>query len=88
MNRVIYKYVLALVAKQTISMKMDACILDVQFQRATLCIWALVRPDYPSVNRTFVVAETGEHLDSDRRTVYLGTSQQNDRLVYHLFEEI
>ena len=71
------KYPIAIVADYiTIAMPVDAQILTVQMQNNVACIWALVDPDAPLIERRFRWAGTGHEIKEDIKDLwYIGTFQ-------------
>ena len=89
MNKVIYKYPLDEVDRQTISMPKGAEILSLQVQNGTPCIWALVNKGADMEDRTFVMIGTGHPIMDELYSgaEYIGTAIVfNDTLVWHVFE--
>ena len=88
MRRQIWKFAIGSTVPK-ISMPRGAEILTVQVQHGVPTIWALVDTDAPKVNRLVRVYGTGwdlpKHVLGER---YIGTWQQDDGLVWHLFEEV
>src|SRR4051812_15343861 len=81
----VWKFPLALVDRQTLSMPRSALPLHVAMQFEQPCLWALVDPDAPVEQRTFLMFGTG-HRDVIGQ--YLGTFQlQRGQLVFHVFED-
>jgi len=62
--------------------------LDVQAQGGTPCLWALVDPHAPQVERLFLVYGTGHDVPDDPG-MYYGTIHFHSTppLVFHVFEE-
>ena len=85
----IWKYVLDNQSRgregQVITMPYMSRVLDVQMQGCRPVLWALVDvgPNVRTVERRFVLVETGEERDD--LGAYHGTFQE-DTMVYHLFE--
>lgn len=77
-------------AKFTLELPEFTEILTIQMQQSKPFIWALVKPQAPLVKRTFVVIATGEDLPvlDDGIYIYVGTFQQADIFVWHVFEVI
>lgn len=60
-----------------------AKILTLQMQDRDACIWAMVTPSNPLVNRFFTLHKTGFPCSGQ----YIGTIQMApEALVFHLFE--
>jgi hypothetical protein len=91
-THIIYKY--ALTGEVTeLTMLPDAEVLDVQYQRGVLVLWARARPAVPEharQKRYFWTRPTGhEYKDTDalRAETYVATVQDlNNGLVWHIFE--
>lgn len=84
----IHKFPLAIASYQAITMPQNACILTVQMQHDNPTLWAEVNTDHPPEERSFEVFGTGHPMDYgmgiSRR--YLGTVQDNNELVWHIYE--
>ncbi len=87
--KVIYKYPVEVEDSVTVTMPEGAQVLAVQVQRGVPCIWALVDPKMPAVDRKFRWVGTG-HAHQEAFWVdldYIGSIQlEGGRLVFHLFE--
>lgn len=84
----IWKFPLAAVDYQLITMPAGAEIVCVQVQRGTACLWAKVNPDAPTDERGFWMHGTGHDISHDRLGRYVGTFQiAAGALVFHVFEE-
>ncbi len=80
----VYKYLLSL--NGIVQMPEGAQVLCVQAQREQPCIWALVNPDAPKVERHFRIVGTG-YLFNEPSYTYVGTFQlSGGSLVFHVFE--
>ena len=68
-NFKIFKYVLSGEKEKTVEMPGSAQILEVDFQPHTegveLCLWALVHPAQPKVQRRVRMVDTGEALPDE-----------------------
>ena len=85
----IYKYEISLGKNGKIEMPIGAEILHVGYQGSEPCLWARVAPDSQKESRQFTVYGTGMSLieyDDDRVEMYLGTTQCDHGLVWHVFE--
>jgi hypothetical protein len=78
-----------------VSMPVDAQVLAFQLQANQPTIWALVDPSRPTISRWFRMIGTGRALLSPSDDItfssrlkprYIGTVQDQDGLVLHLFE--
>lgn len=90
--KTIYKYPLLITDSQVIRMPAGARILCCQMQtggpaKGDVCLWAEVDTDRPHVNRTILIAGTGnpfpEKLPEKRS--YIG-SVQDGVFVWHVYE--
>lgn len=62
-------------------------VLHVANQYETLCIWALVDPNFEAVTARFRIAGTGHVIDDWDEWEYRGTALfQGGTLVFHVFE--
>lgn len=89
MDRVIWKYQLATVARQTIDMPRGARILTVQLQANAITLWAMANPDARPARRVIEIHGTGERMRDPGLTApglsYVGTVQQRG-FVWHVFD--
>lgn len=70
-----------------VQMPKGADILTIGSQRDGMVVWALVNPEDPPVDRTFVVYGTGRGIEIGESSLrYWGTIMQTDGTVWHLFE--
>lgn len=86
---VVHKYRVGLSDLFAVEMPRGAQILDVQVQRGTPQMWALVDPAAPIERRQFRLVGTGHHfkLFEDQQPKHVGTFQlDSGALVFHLFE--
>ena len=76
-------------AEIVLRMSNGAEILTVQVQHNQICIWAIVDPSAPLVQRYFYITGTGHPLrENITKYKYIGTFQLNNgALVLHLFED-
>jgi hypothetical protein len=82
----VYKYTFEIDDEITIPMP-PGDILSVQVQRGRPCVWALVDPKAPLIERRFRIAGTGHDIDNADQLTFRGTFQLRDgALVFHLFE--
>lgn len=85
----IFKYTLEVADRQVVQMPVGSKILAFQFQRGVPCIWALVAEGSVMKSRALRIHGTGHQINiDDTPTQYVGTAQQGDSLVWHLFEEV
>lgn len=83
--KTIYKYKIDDRVKH-FEMPDDAIILCVQIQHDYPCIWALIDPSKPMVQRTFTTVGTGWTIDDDQLH-YIGTYlTEGNVFVWHVFE--
>lgn len=85
-RRTIWKFPLAITDMQKVMMPEHAEILCVQEQFGQPCIWAIVNPEAPKVERWFCIYGTGNSMRSEYRN-YIGTAQTGP-LVWHVFENV
>lgn len=87
MKRTIWKYTLR-GSREAKKMPQGAQILTAAEQRGDICVWALVDPTAPLVERAFTVVGTGK--DADHLTdaaQYVGTVLLvHGALVFHVFD--
>lgn len=92
MSATIWKFPLSVTDGQTVMMPTGARCLSVQLQEhnGTLCVWAMVEPTLPTVERRFLMAGTGHPLPdivAAGQARHLGTVQlDSGRLIFHVFE--
>lgn len=61
-------------------------VLDTQIQRGQIVVWCIVDEELPEEHICFDVCGTGWNADRDLGT-YVGTVQENDFYVWHIFYE-
>ena len=83
----IYKYTIDS-STEYISMPKNAKILDIQYQKSILTLWALVNPDNKQELRVFKIYGTGWDITNLESLNYLKTVQDMNNLVWHVFEVI
>lgn len=92
--KTIWKYELA-GPEKPVAMPKGAQILTAQMQGDRFCVWALVDPDAPKVNRSFRIYMTGQDIDineqEDGYLKYIQTLQMSGLgpkgvFVVHIFE--
>jgi hypothetical protein len=82
---VIFKYPLALIRHQSISLPIFARILTVQFQGDQLCLWAAVDTSLSSVPVQVYIYGTGHEIsERDLQAQYVSTVQGGG-FVWHVF---
>lgn len=83
----VWKYALTLSDYVTLEMPRGAKPLYVATQFGVPCIWALVRPEEPLVNRRFRIAGTGHPIEAHEAISYVGTFMlSGGHLVFHVFD--
>lgn len=86
----IWKYELPIANEQTVVMPSGARCLSAQLQLGVLCVWAVVEPTAPTVERRFLMSNTGAPLPdiiAIGQARYLDTVQlESGRRVIHVFE--
>jgi hypothetical protein len=85
MERTIFKYQLDL-GPNDVQMPEGAEVLDVQMQRGEICLWALVSPSAPEVDRIFTIFGTGHPVPADGLKFIATIQASNGALVRHVFE--
>lgn len=84
--KTIYKYQLDVTDVQTLHIPKNSKILNIQTQKNTPCIWALIDTDNDIEDRKFAIYGTGNECSSCYEE-YIGTFQiENGSLVFHVFE--
>ena len=86
MSKQIWKYEIN-IGKTKRDIPSNATILSVGLQGNNICVWALVDTEARTSERTFYVYGTG--WDIEESVEYLsciGTVQDNNGLVWHVFE--
>ena len=87
MKQTIWKFDIDVDDEQQIKMPQLAELLSVQPQKGSVCIWALVNPDNPIVDRNIIMSGTGHDLSDRLLGKFLGTFQiTNGDLVFHVFD--
>lgn len=74
-----------------VAMPQGAEILSAHEQNGEICLWAMVNPDAPFVDRNFVILGTGEESSSEfaAQLKFIGTTLINSgRFVFHVFEKL
>ena len=85
--KTVWKYQFLVVDDLVVNMPEGAQVLSVQVQGIEPCIWALVDPDAPLVERRLHVRGTG-HPFVGNEGRFVGTFQMlRGRFVGHLFED-
>lgn len=81
----IWKFVLEITSRQWVPMPRGAVVISAANQDGSLCIWAMVNPDHPTVGREFNVIGTGNKVDADVERVFIDTVLIGP-FVWHVFE--
>lgn len=85
---VIWKFTLRVSDVVYVDMPRGSAILSIQLQGLDMCMWALVDPLQPEVERAIEVLGTGQELPEPKRGMtrhYLATVQDTP-FVWHFFE--
>lgn len=86
MSTAVWKFSLQrIIGPQKLEMPEAAAILHASMQNGTPCIWAIVNPNAPKVDRHFVVKGTGHSLEGVGYGSYVGTVFDGP-FVWHIFE--
>ena len=85
----IYKYPLELVDFQTVELPVGAKVLYTEVQNEQICLWALINPESPKIDRNVRIFGTGHDVpDTITERQYYGTVlMQNGQFVWHIFIE-
>lgn len=83
--KIIYKYELQVTDYQEIYPPKGFQILTVQMQRGVICLWALVDNTQPTEMVSIAVVGTGNPFPWEPLWKYVGTVQQGEFLVWHVF---
>lgn len=86
MNLTIFKYLIAITDRQDIKIPKGGKILSVQYQYPNTCVWVMVDELQPKESRSFEVFGTGHIIEPNETRQFLGTIQQPNGLVFHIFE--
>ena len=83
----IYKYPVPVADEFSIQVPEAARLLDVQVQRGSVQLWAMVAPDARMVTRKFALRGTGHDASGLGFAAHVGTFQlDGGALVFHLFD--
>lgn len=88
MKKSIWKFAIEVEDLQAITIPKAAEILSVQVQNGQICIWAIVNPSSPTVERVIRMAGTGHDL-TNRPPLgkFIGTVQINGgQFIFHVFD--
>ena len=83
--KVIQKYKLRQVCRQSIDMPVGADILNLQIQNSEVTIWVAVPKNAKLEIKTFKTFSTGENIDDYDKLKYVGTYQMPTLSVWHVF---
>lgn len=83
--KTIWKYGFDTLDSWTFTMPRGAVLLTVAAQFDAACLWALVDPEQPSVERKILIYGTGHSIE--RNDPYVGTYQlAGGSLIFHVFD--
>lgn len=86
MSKTVWKFPIEVGDCVRIEMPSGAQVVSVDLQFGQLCVWAIVDPEAPLVQRTFWWRGTGHRLP-DQPSRFVGTVlTAGGSLVFHLFE--
>lgn len=83
----VWKFVIA-DPETPVRMPQHATILHVGEQHGQVCIWALVDPTAPQVDRRFVIAGTGHDVPAYRGRFFGTVLLAGGDLVFHVWEDL
>jgi len=84
--KTIYKWTLAVIGKQVLSLPKGTKFLDVQMQGGMPQLWGLCNPENEKEDRTILMFGTGNPVKDEGE--YIGTFQMEEgALVFHVFEK-
>lgn len=91
--KTVWKFLLEPVDQQKVKMPAGAQLLHLDTQHGFPCLWALVDPAQPKVERTFITMGTGHDAkeldDSSFASNYVGSYQLvGGAFVGHVFEKL
>lgn len=75
------------VTVQNITIPAKAEILSVANQNDKICLWALVEPHNPKIERVIEVVGTGWMIEPAKKRKFIGTVQVGP-FVWHVFERL
>lgn len=81
----IWKFPIHVTSRTVLRVPASARFLSVQEQAGTLCLWAVVDPSAPVVERHIVIYGTGHLIGNLNRLSFIATAQMG-ALVWHVFE--
>lgn len=85
--KTVFKYPIPIGNIVTIKMPKGAEILHVAEQNGSPCMWALVEPEAPMIDREFRFAGTGHPIKDEEIGFFCGTFfLREGALVFHIFE--
>ena len=87
MDKLIYKYNLNKYGYINISVPKGSEVLTAQIQNGDLVVWILHDTNYNLIEKEFYTAYTDMPFYASNKK-YISTVQDNDGLVYHVFEII
>ena len=83
----IYKYLLMITDEQLLTVPEGAAVLHVGEQDGELCVWCLIDPKAPNVQKMVRIYGTGNPYDGDLEQFHVG-SVQIGPFVWHVFWEM
>ena len=86
--KVIWKYILNRVVKETVDLPEGAQILKVEMQHGEFCLWALVDTRKKSEQRKIIIRGTGYEVEYDNVKFISTFKVEGDRFIFHAFEVI
>ena len=86
--KVIWKYILDPLVKETVDLPEGAQILKVEMQHGEFCLWALVDTRKKPQQRKIIIRGTGHEVEYNN-IKFISTFQvANDNFIFHAFEVI
>lgn len=82
----VFKYVLLVTDVQTVHMPRSAKPLSVAVQKGSICVWAKVDSEQPSVDHRFAIHGTGRELAYPEAAFIGSVLLYGDELVFHIFD--
>lgn len=87
MDKMIYKYILNKYGYTNISVPSVSEVLTAQLQDGDLVVWILHDTNYNLIEKEFYTVYNGMPFYASNKK-YINTVQDNDGVVYHVFETI
>ena len=83
----VWKFPMRIADVAVAEMPKGARLLRAGIQNDTFCVWALVDPEAPKVERRVRIAGTGHPIAADLTEVYVNTFEMHGgALVFHVFD--